>query len=136
MLHSESLLRFLLLASTSDIRPESLPDSRSQTSRKSVTIFPVSAYWEKVKITNHNNNNKDNPVCKRSSCCLCGHQHMPLQYKKKISVTKTVCELRFCVKKTTIVILLLYSQKSFLCRVLACVASHRSRQKKPLHFAN
>ena len=133
MLHSESLLRFLLLASTSDIRPESLPDSRSQTSRKSVTIFPVSAYWEKVKITNHNNDNKDNPVCKRSSCCLCGHQHMLLQYKKKISVTKTVCELRFCVKETTIVILLLYSQKSFLCRVLACVASHRSRQKKPDH---
>ena len=36
----------------------------------------------------------------------------------------------------SIITLLLYSQKSFLRPVLACVASHRSRQKKPLHFAN
>ena len=28
-------------------------------------IFPVSAYQEKVRITNHNNDNNDNLVCKR-----------------------------------------------------------------------
>ena len=60
-----SLLRFLLLASTSDIRIESLLDSRSQTGRKSVKIFPVSAYQEKARIINHNNDNNDNPGRKR-----------------------------------------------------------------------
>ena len=51
--------------STSEVGPESLPDSRSETSRKGVNIFPVSAYQEKVRITNHNNDSNDNPVCKR-----------------------------------------------------------------------
>ena len=26
---------------------------------------------------------------------LCGHQHMPLQYRKRTSSSETVCELRF-----------------------------------------
>ena len=26
---------------------------------------------------------------------LCGHPHMPLQYRKRISASETVCELRF-----------------------------------------
>ena len=66
---------------------------------------------------------------------LSGHQHMPLQYRNKISASETVCELRFCVLSRKR-ILLLYSLKSFLRPVLACMAIHRSRQKKPLHFAN
>ena len=53
--HLENLLRFLLPASISGIGPESLPDSRFQTSRTGVNIFPVSAYQEKVRITNNNN---------------------------------------------------------------------------------
>ena len=66
---------------------------------------------------------------------LCGRQHMPLRYRNKISASETVCELRFCVLSRKRV-LLLYSLKSFLRPVLACVATHRSRQKKPLNFAN
>ena len=54
--------------------------------------------------------------------------------QKKISVSKTVYELRFCVllRKRS---LLLYAPKSFLRPVLACDLD-RSRQKKPSHFAN
>ena len=53
ILHSGSLLRFLLLA----VSP----------------VFPVSAYQEKVRITNHNNDNNDNPFRKKwrsSRCCV------------------------------------------------------------------
>ena len=28
---------------------------------------------------------------------LCGHQHMPLRYRNKVSASETVCELWFCV---------------------------------------
>ena len=66
---------------------------------------------------------------------LCGHLHMPLQYRKRTSSSETVCELQFdvlSVKKTTVV-LLLYYLKSSLCKVLA---THTSRQEKPSHFAN
>ena len=69
---------------------------------------------------------------------LCGHRHMPLQYRKRTSSSETVCELQFdvlLVKKTTVV-LLLYYRKSSLCKVLACVATHTSRQERPSHFAN
>ena len=69
-------------------------------------------------------------------CVATMHQHMPLRYRKKISASETVCELQFYVLSRKRVILLLYSLKSFLRSVLLCVATHRSRQKKPLHFAN
>ena len=66
---------------------------------------------------------------------LFGHQHMPLRYSKKISMSKTVCDIWFCVLSRKR-ILLLHSLKSFLRSVLACVATHKSRQKIPSHFGN
>ena len=44
-------------------------------------------------------------------------------YRKKISASETVCELRFSVLSRKR-ILLLYSIKSFLRLVLVCVATH------------
>ena len=55
--------------------------------------------------------------------------------KKDLGASETVCQSQFCVLSRKR-ILLLYSLKSFLLPVLACVATHRSRQKKPSHFAN
>ena len=105
---------------------------------KSVTIFRAFAYQGKVRITNHNNDNTDNPVRKRlrfSRYCVATST---CRYDTEIwsRRVKTVCALRFCVLSRKR-ILLLYSLKSNGVRpVLACVATHRFRQKKPLHFSN
>ena len=45
---------------------------------------------------------------------------MPLRYRKKISASETICELRFCVLSRKR-ILLLYSLKSVLPGILTCV---------------
>ena len=65
---------------------------------------------------------------------LCSHPHMPLQYRKRISASETVCELWFGVllKKTT-VILLLYYLMSLLSNVLAC-ATPTHLDKKAFTF--
>ena len=84
-----------------------------------------------------NNDDNDNPVCKRwkSSRCLCGHQHMPIQ-KEDLSDWSSLWVTVLCFVKKTKVALLLCSLKWFLCPVLGCVATQTSIQKKSLHFAN
>ena len=68
------LKRFLLASyqlHSLDQKAYPTPDLR-QAAGKGVNIFPVSAYQEKVTIINNNNDDNDNPVCKRwrSSHCF------------------------------------------------------------------
>ena len=85
----------------------------------------------KVRITNHNNDNNDNPFRKKMEVfpLFCGHQHIPLRYRRRSRRVKQFVSYGYVCCQETKVILLLYSLKSFFHRVSACVTTHRSRQK-------
>ena len=98
---------------------------------KKCHYFPCLCVPGKVRITNHNNDNNDNPFRKRwrsSRCCVATSTY---RYDTEEDLGEWNCLLVtvMCVVKKTKVILLLYSLKSFFHPVFACVTTHRSRQK-------
>ena len=66
---------------------------------------------------------------------VCVAQHIPLRYGKKISANETVCYGFVCCQETGSYFTSVFP-KVVPSPSLACVATHRSRQKNPLHFAN